>query len=139
MLGLAISVSLLYMCYYRTLWPERYTSSLVTTEMNGKSNGVCVSNGRVADPAAGSPDPLKRNSVYLSMAMSREEIVLSYEGRATHLSNSEERRKFNTQKEIPFGQNPSQSRRQRMNETSYSADGSGSSSSLQKYGATAFS
>lgn len=136
-MGLFISVFLLYLCYFRTVWPKRGT--LAVAELNGRANGVPVTNGG---------EQLRRNGDIhqesKSIAASREELALSYDNSANPLVTSQisqERAKlYNTELKgstsVPRHQNGFVGRKDRdlrsESETSYG----GNSCSSQEYGAT---
>lgn len=142
-MGLSISVFLLYLCYFRTVWPKRGTLVVVpVTEPNGQPN-------RVPNRVPGEPKPPRRNGDIhqdenKSMAASREELALSYDKSTNPLATSQvsqERAKlYNTELKsstsVPCHQNGFVGRKGRNrlaeSETSYG----GNSCSSQEYGAT---
>lgn len=68
-LGMVISVLVLYFCYFRTVWPKRDISSMP----DGGTRNIKGSKGKKSDP------PKAETSVHLSLADSRREFSLSYD------------------------------------------------------------
>lgn len=149
-MGMVISIALLYLCYFRTLWPKRGNLDAVT-EL-GRANGVPMSNTQLADHSDAAepppPPPSRRKGIHLgskSLATSREELVLSYDRSPNPFSSSllsQERYEFHTRAAaarsaaMPFHpqngrQVKSSYKTQSVSETSY-----GGNSSSQEYGAT---
>lgn len=140
-MGMAISATLLYLCYFRTLWPKRRGGLTSSTEPNARPNGVVISNTKV--DTVESPE---RNDIHLeskSLAASREELALSYDKSPNPISSSllsQERSTFHTRAAaaqpalMPYYQKCRQARSshkpQSVSETSY-----GGNSSSQEYGA----
>ena len=148
-IGLLISVFLLYLCYFRTIWPKRGSlddGEGAVRELNGRANGIPAANGVTT--------PSKRNGdihqVSMSLAASRDELALSYDKSvnplATSLASKERTKLYNGDlngstpvhhHQNGFAGRRKENGRRRTAETETSYGGNScSSTSSQEYGAT---
>lgn len=84
-LGLVISVLLLYLCYFRILWPKRGSLSCMT-ELNGK---ITVARGEEINPDLSKSNDREVHSERSSIAGSRENLVMSYDQSANPHTSSQ--------------------------------------------------
>ena len=142
-MGMAISIFLLYLCYFRIVWPNGGGEDL-PTELNGKPSCVPLCNAQITDSEI--TEASRKNGVRLpenkSLAASREELAQSYDrSENPHSSSllSHERHMFNVRaaaaRSAAFKPHYAQSGRRynkakSVSETSYG----GNSSSSQEYG-----
>lgn len=83
-IGMVISVSLLYLCYFKVIWPKRELSTK-PAELNGKANGVIGVNGLngeskdLTQPKANGLTRSENNPYSTVLSESREELALSYD------------------------------------------------------------
>lgn len=147
-MGMGISIALLYLCYFRTVWPKRGDLPMdAATEQNGRAIEVPLCNAQDTTDYDTTEPP--RNAVHLesmSLATSREELAHSYDRSHDPFSSSllsQERCAFHTRAAAARSAAvmPQNGRRlklgkynktQSVSETSYG----GNSSSSQEYGAT---
>lgn len=132
-IGMGISITLLYLCYFRTVWPKRGDLSMdAVTELNGRANGVPLCH---AQTESGTTEPPR------TLAASREELAHSCDRSHDPFSSSvlsQERCTFYTRAAAAAPHYPQNGRRlgkgnKTQSETSY---GGNSTSSSQEYGAT---
>lgn len=147
-MGMAISIFLLYLCYFRTLWPNEDGEGLPTdagTEFNGRPNSVPLCNAQITDSDI--TEASRKNGIHLpeskSLAASREELAQSYDRSDNHLSSSllsHERQTFNMRAAtavVPHHTRENDRHRTaRCNKTNSVSETSygGNSSSSQEYG-----